>query len=115
MSAVNPSSHPARSLEEVLRGWLPSRRWFPFDGDPERHLRAARLLAGAPVRIHTANGIVQGWRVTLDAVRVGDVEVAGVEAIVAPQPMPYVLLGNSFIGRFSMRRDSDQMVLEKRY
>jgi aspartyl protease family protein len=29
--------------------------------------------------------------------------------------MPYVLLGNSFIGRFSMRRDSDQMVLEKRY
>ncbi|MBN6753876.1 1,4-alpha-glucan branching protein GlgB [Kocuria palustris] len=36
MSAVNPSSHPARSLEEVLRGWLPSRRWFPFDGDPEQ-------------------------------------------------------------------------------
>ena len=71
--------------------------------------------AGAPVRIHTANGIVQGWRVTLDAVRVGDVEVAGVEAIVAPQPMPYVLRGNSFIGRFTMRRDSDQMVLEKRY
>ena len=45
----------------------------------------------------------------------GDVEVAGVEAVVSPQSMPYVLLGNSFIGRFSMRRDSDQMVLEKRY
>jgi aspartyl protease family protein len=70
---------------------------------------------GTPVRIGTANGVVQGWQVRLDAVRVGDVEVAGVEAIVAPQPMPYVLLGNSFIGRFSMRRDSDQMVLEKRY
>ena len=26
----------AASLEEVLRGWLPSRRWFPFDGDPEQ-------------------------------------------------------------------------------
>jgi aspartyl protease family protein len=26
-----------------------------------------------------------------------------------------VLLGNSFINRFSMRRDADQMVLEKRY
>jgi aspartyl protease family protein len=70
---------------------------------------------GTPVRIGTANGVVQGWQVRLEAVRVGDVEVAGVEAIVAPQPMPYVLLGNSFIGRFSMRRDSDQMVLEKRY
>ena len=27
MSAVNPSSHPAHSLEEVLRGWLPSACW----------------------------------------------------------------------------------------
>lgn len=70
---------------------------------------------GTPVRIGTANGVVQGWQVRLDAVRVGDVEVAGVEAVVSPQSMPYVLLGNSFIGRFSMRRDSDQMVLEKRY
>jgi aspartyl protease family protein len=29
--------------------------------------------------------------------------------------MPYVLLGNSFLTRFSMRRDNDQMVLERRY
>jgi len=40
---------------------------------------------------------------------------ADVEAIVSQQPMPYVLLGNSFISRFSMRRGADQMVLEKRY
>ena len=49
----------------------------------------------------------------LDSVRVGDVEVYDVDAIVTPQTMPFVLLGNSFIGRFSMRRDADQMVLEK--
>ena len=47
--------------------------------------------------------------------RVGDVEVYDIDAIVSPQPMPFVLLGNSFINRFSMRRDADQMVLEKRY
>ena len=70
---------------------------------------------GAPVQIGTANGIVSGYRVRLDSVRVGDVDVAGVDAVVSPQSMPYVLLGNSFINRFSMRRDSDQMVLEKRY
>jgi aspartyl protease family protein len=70
---------------------------------------------GVPVRINTANGVAAGYRVRLDSVRVGDVDVAGVEAIVAPQSMPFVLLGNSFIDRFSMRRDSDQMVLEKRY
>lgn len=70
---------------------------------------------GRPVRINTANGTAQGYLVRLHSVRVGDVEVYDVEAIVSQQPMPYVLLGNSFISRFSMRRDADQMVLEKRF
>jgi len=70
---------------------------------------------GTPVRMNTANGVALGYRVRLDSVRVGDVEVRDIDAIVSQQPMPYVLLGNSFIGRFSMRRDSDQMVLEKRF
>jgi len=70
---------------------------------------------GRPVRMNTANGVTPGYRVQLDSVRVGDVEVHNVEAIVSQQPMPFILLGNSFIGRFSMRRDADQMVLEKRY
>jgi len=43
------------------------------------------------------------------------VEVHGIDAIVSPQTMPYVLLGNSFLNRFQMRRDSQQMVLERRY
>ena len=71
--------------------------------------------AGRPVRMNTANGSAQGYLVRLASVRVGDVEVYDVEAVVSQQPMPYVLLGNSFISRFSMRRDADQMVLEKRY
>ncbi|CAN7236475.1 retropepsin-like aspartic protease [Variovorax sp. LjRoot290] len=70
---------------------------------------------GQPIRMGTANGIALGYRVRLNSVRVGDVEVYDVEAVVSQQPMPYVLLGNSFISRFSMRRDADQMVLEKRY
>ncbi|MDI3381535.1 TIGR02281 family clan AA aspartic protease [Xenophilus aerolatus] len=70
---------------------------------------------GQPVQVNTANGVAAGWRVKLSSVRVGDVEVYDVDAIVSQQPMPFVLLGNSFIGRFSMRRDADQMVLEKRF
>lgn len=70
---------------------------------------------GQPVRMNTANGIAPGYRLRLASVRVGDVEVYDVEAIVSEQPMPYILLGNSFINRFSMRRDADQMVLEKRF
>jgi aspartyl protease family protein len=51
----------------------------------------------------------------LDSVRIGDVEVFGVEAIVTPQSMPFVLLGNSFLTEFQMTRTNDQMVLEKRH
>ena len=70
---------------------------------------------GKPVRMNTANGQALGYLLTLNTVRIGDVEVQNVEAIVSPQPMPYVLLGNSFLTRFSMRRDNDQMVLERRF
>lgn len=69
---------------------------------------------GQPVRMNTANGVAQGWRMKLDSVRVGDVEVFGVDAIITSQPMPYVLLGNSFLTQFQMTRINDQMVLEKR-
>ncbi|KAF1069119.1 retropepsin-like aspartic protease [Variovorax sp.] len=70
---------------------------------------------GRPVQVNTANGVAPGYLLRLRSVRVGDVEVYDLEAIVSPQSMPFVLLGNSFINRFSMRRDADQMVLEKRY
>lgn len=70
---------------------------------------------GQPVRVGTANGLAQGWRVKLASVRIGDVEVYEVDAVVTPQGMPFVLLGNSYLNRFQMRRDNDQMVLERRY
>ena len=63
----------------------------------------------------TANGVVPAWRIKLASVRVGDVEIHDVDALVAPQPMPFVLLGNSFLARFQMKRDNDQMVLDRRY
>jgi len=68
-----------------------------------------------PVRINTANGVALAYRVRLDSVRVGDVSVSGVDAVISDQPMPYVLLGNSFISRFNMQREGDQMVLTRRY
>ena len=70
---------------------------------------------GQRVQMSTANGVASGYKLRLQSVRVGDVEVYDIDAIVSPQPMPFVLLGNSFINRFSMRRDADQMVLEKRF
>jgi aspartyl protease family protein len=66
-------------------------------------------------RSSTANGIVNVWRVKLASVRVGDVEVRDVDGLVVPMAMPYVLLGNSFLTRFQMKRENDVMVLERRF
>jgi aspartyl protease family protein len=70
--------------------------------------------SGPRILMQTANGSVQAHQVTLTSLRVGDVEVANVNAIVIPAAMPMVLLGNSFLGRFQMRRENDVMRLEMR-
>lgn len=62
----------------------------------------------------TANGRVPAYGVTLTSVRVGDVEVANVEAIVLPAAMTHILLGNTFLTRFQMKRENDVLRLEKR-
>ena len=62
----------------------------------------------------TANGVAPFRLITLSAVRIGDVEVANIEAAVIPAPMRGALLGNSFLMRFQMKRENDVMRLEKR-
>jgi len=62
----------------------------------------------------TANGPVPVHRTTLNSVRVGEVTVYNVDALVVPAQMPYVLLGNSFLTRFQMRRENDVLTLEKK-
>lgn len=71
--------------------------------------------SGQAVQISTANGTAQGFRIKLNSVRVGDVEVYDIDAVVTPQPMPFMLLGNSFLTRFQMKRENNLMTLDKRY
>ena len=70
---------------------------------------------GQRVMINTANGAVPAYVVSLTSVRVGDVTVYNVEAVVTPVEMPYVLLGTSFLTRFQMQRNNDVMTLSKRF
>lgn len=63
---------------------------------------------------NTANGAVPAYKVSLAAVRIGDVQVYNVQATVLPAPMPFVLLGNSYLDRFQMRRENDRLTLEKK-
>ena len=71
--------------------------------------------SGRMIPMSTANGVIPGWHIKLSSVRVGDVTVHGVDAVVSSGSMPYVLLGNSFLTHFQMTRANDQMVLERRY
>ena len=67
-----------------------------------------------PVAAMTANGAVAARKLTLSSVRVGDVIVYNVEAMVVPQAMPVVLLGNSFLSHFQMHSEASSLVLEKK-
>jgi len=83
-------------------------------GRAEAERLGIKVQDGQPVRMHTANGTAQGWRVRLDSVRVGALEQRGVDAIVTSEPMPYVLLGNSFLRAYEMTRSGDELVLQQR-
>jgi aspartyl protease family protein len=125
---------PRAAAREVVLSAGPGGHFTPagaINGRPVRFLvdtgatlvalgrdEAARLgldLSGArPAVSQTANGPVAVQTIVLDRVRVGEVEITQVGAVVLPQPLPYVLLGNSFLSRFQMRRDNDVMRLELR-
>jgi aspartyl protease family protein len=62
----------------------------------------------------TANGAVATRTITLNKVTIGDVTVYNVDAMVMPQSMPVVLLGNSFLSHFQMHSDNSTLVLEKK-
>ena len=70
---------------------------------------------GKPGMSNTANGPIAVYRVSLASVRVGDVQVYNVEALVGPAPLDFVMLGNSFLTHFQMKRENDTMTLVKRY
>ena len=64
---------------------------------------------------NTANGPVPIHVMSLNVVRVGDVNVYNVDAVIMPAPMELVLLGNSFLTRFQMKRENDKMTLDRRF
>lgn len=84
-------------------------------GAPEAERLGIAYRNGQAIQLSTANGTTRGWTVRLDSVRIGDVALSGVAAVVVPLAMPYVLLGNNVLTQFQMTRGPQQMVLEQRY
>jgi aspartyl protease family protein len=70
---------------------------------------------GATSFTKTANGVVQVYRVRLDTVRLGGIELNGVDGIVIEQGLDMALLGMSFLNRVEMKRDGHTMTLIRRF
>ena len=64
---------------------------------------------------NTANGQAVVSKVKLDTVRVGDVTLHNVDALIHQTEMPIALLGMSFLNRMEMQRDGSTMTLKKRF
>lgn len=63
----------------------------------------------------TAAGPTPVYMVTLESVRIGNIELFNIDAIVIEQGLPIALLGNSFLNRMEMRREGQTMTLTKRF
>jgi aspartyl protease family protein len=63
----------------------------------------------------TANGVARVYKVRLDTVKVGDISINAVDALVHETDLPWALLGMSFLNRVEMNRQGDNLTLVKRY
>jgi aspartyl protease family protein len=73
-------------------------------------------LKGRKAVMETANGIAAAYRIKLDTVRIGDLVVNNVDAVVMDgDSLPVALLGMSFLNRMDIRREGQIMTLTKRY
>jgi aspartyl protease family protein len=63
----------------------------------------------------TANGPVPIYVVKLETVRLGSIELSGVEAIVIEQGLEVALLGMSFLNRVEMKQEGSTLTLLRRF
>ncbi|WP_437882448.1 retropepsin-like aspartic protease family protein [Pseudomonas sp. LRF_L74] len=83
----------------------------------EAHARRMSLdyQAGERLQVSTAAGVVNAWKVRLDKVSVGTLDVADVDALVLEGESPMdVLLGMSFLSRVDWREEGAVMKISTR-
>lgn len=71
---------------------------------------------GNSTYVTTASQVVQAFQVTLDRVKIGNIELRNVDGVVIEGPQPNeVLLGMSFLGRLDLGNEGGHMWLKKKY
>ena len=81
-----------------------------------RRLGIDYRVKGLPMKASTASGTVNAWRVKVDRIKVGSLEVLGVEGAVIEGEAPVeVLLGMSFLNRVRWREEQGVLMLESKF
>jgi aspartyl protease family protein len=70
---------------------------------------------GQPGLMNTANGTAPVYKVTLDTVRLGDIELHSIDAVVFERGLDTALLGMTFLNRVEMKREGSMMTLTRRF
>lgn len=71
--------------------------------------------AGKPITVNTANGVAKAYKIVLNRVSVGDIELNQVSAAVSTTESPtIILLGNSYLSNVDMLVDSGVLVLKEK-
>ncbi|MDJ0882347.1 MAG: retropepsin-like aspartic protease [Gammaproteobacteria bacterium] len=72
--------------------------------------------SGRKGKVQTASEVVPVWNIKLDNVKVGDISVSQVDAVVLKGNNPRTaLLGMSFLKHINLQRNGTSMVLEQKY
>ncbi|MDF3843444.1 TIGR02281 family clan AA aspartic protease [Pseudomonas citronellolis] len=81
-----------------------------------RRLGIDYRVVGKPMVASTASGTVKGWRISLNSVKLGGIEVLGVDASVLEGEFPTeILLGMSFLNRVGWREEQGMMYIQSKH
>jgi len=87
-----------------------------MNGAQARRLGIDYRVVGAPSLVHTASGVARAWSVMLDSVKLGELEVRNVSAVVLEGEQPQTtLLGMSYLERMTINNDGRVMTLQKKF
>jgi aspartyl protease family protein len=81
-----------------------------------RRLGLQYRIDGKESQVVTAGGVNKSWVVQLDSVKVGEIQVANVEAVVVQGGFPtQVLLGMTYLNHVKLQEQNSVLMLEKKY
>ncbi|MDW5417895.1 TIGR02281 family clan AA aspartic protease [Iodobacter sp. CM08] len=69
---------------------------------------------GQESRTQTANGVIKSWQVTIPQLRIGPLLLYNVPASVRDQDNGPLLIGNSVLNRFQIKREQELLILQKK-